>query len=748
MKIKDIVNRDIVNLENCESEPIHVPGSIQPHGLLLGLDFKDLSIKFCSGNSEEFIGVNYKQLLGKKLETIIDLENFEKVKNHLTRNILQSDLPISIRVGDRQLECISHDNGKFIILEFVIGSNHSEDDNHIYLQTRQFIEHIEKSNSLKSLCQSVADNVRLLTGYDRVMIYRFDEDYNGEVFAESLNQQFEPFLGLHYPHTDIPQQARQLYLKNMLRVIDDINYKYVPIYTLDDGSNEPLDLSCAVLRSVSPIHIQYLQNMGVGATMTISLIHQERLWGLIACHHYSPKNVSFRMKMHAKLQGHFLTSHINAREVQEEHLLTNVLNKNLEYLIVKYSRLDHNTIEQLVQSEQLLKICNATGVALLVNNRLYTHGLVPESNTIMEQFQWLDNNTKGHLTTDHFSSLFKSSPAGDNPAAGIIFQSLGNGSSIIWYRQESLREINWAGDPEKAILKDESGLHPRKSFNLWKQKIKDRSKPWSKPEVEAVFNFTHFLQKNLHLMYVVEEEVRYKALNEKLLEANSELENINRIGTHDLKEPVRKIQTFASRILNENDNLPEQIVKQLSRINAAALRMELLIRDLTVYSRIANISEAKQKVDLNRIINASIDEKNEELKEIGGSVHCDQFPHIFCVDFLIKQVFVNLLSNSIKFRKEDELLKIYIKYLGVTAHQGLDAIRFHEIVFSDNGIGFQDDIHESIFHIFVRSPQPQKYEGLGIGLSLCKKIIVNHNGYISATGSPGKGASFTILLPE
>jgi len=172
---------------------------------------------------------------------------------------------------------------------------------------------------MQALCSLVAKGTREVTGYDRVMIYRFDSHYNGEVFAESYRADLEPFLGLHYPHTDIPPQARNLYLKNLLRLIVDIDYTAVPIFTVDDIAGKNLDLSLSVLRSTSAIHVQYLQNMGVGATLTISLIYKQKLWGLIACHHYSPKDLTPEIRLAAQLQGNFITSQIGLRQSHDEY---------------------------------------------------------------------------------------------------------------------------------------------------------------------------------------------------------------------------------------------------------------------------------------------------------------------------------------------------------------------------------------------------------------------------------------------
>ncbi|RYZ79235.1 MAG: GAF domain-containing protein, partial [Proteobacteria bacterium] len=287
MKIKDIVNREIVNLKNCEHEPIHVPGSIQPHGFLLGLKASG-EIDFCSANTLEYINRTHDEILGNTFESVFGQEQFDALQNYIK---LELQTPLKLELCGDVFLCTIHLSNGIRIIEAepvpVVETNLS-----IYDQTSKFLSYMHETHSLKELCQLVTDGTREITGYDRVMVYRFDKDYNGEVFAESCREDIEPFLGLHYPHTDIPSQARELYLQNLLRLIADINYTPVPLYTVDDREHKNLDLSHSILRSTSPIHVQYLQNMGVGATLTISLIHQKKLWGLIACHHYSSKTLS------------------------------------------------------------------------------------------------------------------------------------------------------------------------------------------------------------------------------------------------------------------------------------------------------------------------------------------------------------------------------------------------------------------------------------------------------------------------
>ena len=754
MKLKDIVNREIVNLVNCESEPIHIPGSIQPHGFLLGLNLNTHEIIYCSENVNKFAPTTYNKLIGRDLSALFDPEQNKILITYLKDSKEFNGLPVIVILNEKKFECIAHISENTLVLEFEPAVAYPEDYNELYRQTRQFINYIERSETLQDLCQSVAEEIRTITGYDRVMIYRFDEQYNGEVFAESCNDSIEPFLGLHYPHTDIPVQARELYIKNHMRLIVDVAYTPVPIFTIDDGSKRNLDMSHAHLRSVSPIHIQYLKNMGVGATLTLSLVLDKKLWGLIACHHYSPKNLSNHVKISARLQGHFLTSQIKVREAGEEYIVSKEIDSKLQSLLQNNSILTGPTFGRLARKQELLEICHATGVVIQIDKRLFVGGKVPPEKDIQDLAKWLHIKFPGHeFHTDKLAEVYENGAEIADTASGIIYHSLGsNSDAIIWFRHEVQKEVTWGGNPDKAILRDERGLHPRRSFDLWKQSVKGRSNPWLIPEIQAASGFAHSLQRQLHLIMITDEELKYRELSVKLQRANDELENINWISTHDLKEPLRKIQVFASRILDEKEEpIAGSSAFMISRMKEAASRMQTLISDILSYSRLLKNKDAFEPVDLNTILDEIMKELSDEVEEKQAEIEVDELPTVMGIPFMLIQLFINLLRNSLKFTNAGVRSVIKIKcFSGI--HPKPSAGLFHnhpyyEIMVSDNGIGIPEEQREKIFNVFTKLHVKEKYPGTGVGLALCRKIMTNHKGAILAGGVEGQGAIFSIYFP-
>ncbi len=752
MKIKDIVNRDLVNLTNCEHEPIHIPGSIQPFGFLIAVDDQDFTIEFCSGNVYDYTGINVSEMLGKPFSSVFGGTLYNQLLDYLSSDHSYTS-PWELVLHDSLFTCAIHKSSKLQVLEIEPAINESHAITDIYAQTKHFINYMESMHSLQLLCQAVADETRTLTGYDRVMIYRFDDAYNGEVFAESRIDAVEPFLGLHYPHSDIPVQARELYIRNLLRLIVDVNYLPVPVFTIDDRPGKNLDLSISTLRSVSPIHVQYLHNMGVGATLTISLVHEGKLWGLITCHHYSPKYISRYTRIAAQLQGHFLTSQLNVRQLAEEYDVSKEVSRALDMLLTGLGGKGSNTLPQIVAELELLRVANANGVAIVADDDVYSAGMVPPQDQIKSLAAFLySQQSNAAYATANISKAYPDAKHWTAIAAGILYYPLGSGvnNCIIWFRPEVLQQVNWAGDPEKAIIKDEKGLSPRKSFALWRETKRGESKKWLKPEIIAAANFANALQKHVYTLFISREEQKYRRLSEQLKEANSELENVNWISTHDLKEPLRKIQMFASRILEDEDHVStEKMIANVGKMNNAALRMERLLADIMSYSKISHVTDKHIGIDLNALVGEVVTELSPELQECGGKTNVTYLPEVKGIPFLLKQMLVNLLRNAMKFTRQNATPVITIEYAGLAIPpvDNIPQAEFHRIDVSDNGIGFDNKYNESIFNVFTRLHNNDDYKGSGIGLALCRKIMKGHDGFITAHGTPGQGSTFSLYFP-
>ncbi|HYG16333.1 MAG TPA: ATP-binding protein [Bacteroidia bacterium] len=753
IRIRDIVNREVINLLNCENEPIHIPGSIQPEGFLIAVDRNSFRITHCSANCADFLNLTLAELLGNSLSFVIGAHQMEAYKN-FAGNSFNADSPFLVKIGKKSFNILTHTNDSCAILEFESYPDEEINLPERYAQTKKFVAMMENTLSLQQLCQSVADETKRLTGYDRVMIYRFDKDYNGEVFAESRETNLEPFLGLHYPHTDIPAQARELYLRNLVRIIGDVNYTPVPIMTIDEGSEKHLDLSLSVLRSVSPIHIEYLKNMGVGATLTVSLTLDKKLWGLVACHHYSKKFIPYYSRLAALLQGHFLTSQIRVREVSEEYAINQGVERHLQKLLDSITP-DQEFGERFKNLPGLLDICNATGVIMRIDGVSYSKGLIPESHHIDALINWLAYEKKnGNFYTHHLAGEFEKGTEFSNTAAGILYYALGSPlkNCIIWLRQEIEKTINWAGNPEKS--NPEERLTPRKSFALYKQSVRYQSRDWRVSEINAASRFAYTIQNIIHTEFLRREETKYRTLSQKLKKANDELANINWITTHDLKEPLRKILMFTSRIMDFNNSSADKKSQQyLVRIKENTMRMQDLIDDLLSYTLLEQKKSSFVSFSLDRILRDELSEWREQAEDKAIKITADTLPEATVIPFQVRLLFSNLIGNAIKFSNTvipDPRIEISyrkIKAGDLNLPEARQEISYHEITFADNGIGFDGKFSQRVFEIFYRLHSQDEFVGTGMGLAICKRIAENHDGFIKADGEKDKGAAFIVYLP-
>jgi len=531
MALKNLTNKDNITITNCDAEPIHIPGSIQPFGYLLAVHKTDNTIQYCSENCTTLFSKPLNQILGKSFSEFFNKEDADSLAAY-SEKTEEAEKPFVFNLGNQSFHITAYSTKENIVMEFEPFSQEGFELPNLFFQTKRFAYSTENAENLQMLCQDVVDETRKITGYDRVMIYRFDNDYNGQVFAESRKDSIEPFLGLYYPHTDIPVQARELFLLNSIRMIANVQANNVALYAIDENANhKSIDLTQSTLRSSSPMHIQYLNNMGVGATFTIALSKKGKLWGLIACHHNAPKYIPCYVRLAAHLQGIFLTSQIDVRQMADEFEMVKETEIKLEELRKILTGSEQSLAEEqtLVQLKNLL---NADAVVIAYKEVYYKNGLLPKDDKLNDLMSWLG--------TSHGNSIFQTSKlANSYPQAaslgshitGVVYMPLGTQTKngIAWIRQELEKTVSWGGDPKKSMNTnaENQSLTPRKSFALWKEAVKGQSATWQKPEINAASLICSYIQRQLHLSDLQAEEQRYLNLNERLKKSNDELANMN-----------------------------------------------------------------------------------------------------------------------------------------------------------------------------------------------------------------------------
>ena len=755
MNLKNLTNKDAITITNCEAEPIHIPGSIQPSGYLLALNRTDNTIQYCSENCTTLLNKPLNQILGKSLFEFFKKEDAD---SFLIYSAKAEDAikPFAFTLSNQIFHITAFSTKENMVMEFELFGPEGLELPDLFFQTKRFAFYTERADNLQTLCQDVADETRKITGYDRIMIYRFDKDYNGQVFAESKIDGIEPFLGLYYPASDIPAQSRELFLLHHIRMLADVHATNVPLYALDENAdNKSIDLSLSMLRSSSPMHIQYLKNMGIGATFTIALINHGKLWGLIACHHHAPKHIPYHIRLAAHLQGVFLSSQIDVRQLADEFELVKETDKKLDILqkILTGSEQSLAHEQTLIQLKNLL---NADAVVIVFKETIYKNGLLPHDEKLSDFMKWLDTSVdQGIFQTSKLGDSYPQIESLGNQIAGVVYLPIGKQTrnGIAWIRQEVEKTVNWGGNPSKPMNINgvNQSLTPRKSFALWKEAVKGQSAAWQKPEINAANVICSYIQHQFHLADMQAEEYRYLNLNEKLKKANEELFNMHWISTHDLKEPLRKIQIFASIILQKKAEMPEWSIANIVRMQSSAARMQNLIDSMLSYTKVINEEKQFVNIDLNELLEEIQADLKESIEEKGGSLNWKNLPVIQGTKFLVKQLFENLINNSLKFTKEGRPPKVIISSKLVDEKAMLDIIPnsehdYYKITVEDNGVGFNPVYKKDLFKMFQRF-HGQQFIGTGIGLSICQKIAEAHGGIIEANGVEGKGSEFSIYLP-
>jgi light-regulated signal transduction histidine kinase (bacteriophytochrome) len=485
-----------VNLENCAREAIHVPGFTQMFGVLLATPTGIERISQISKNSNLIFGSRSADLVGQKVSRIFGESNAKAIAKVLREGKWKEANPIKMSIerdgAQVPINVIVHryDGLDFMEVE-AISAEGADIATRSFQQVRGALTRLQEATTQPDLWQTVVSEVHQITGYDRVMVYKFDRDDHGYVIAEEKRENQVPFLGLHYPASDIPDQARRLYRNNWIRYIPDTHYVPVPLIpVVDEDHNRLTDMTHCVLRSVSPIHCEYLHNMGVAASMSISILRDNRLWGLIVCHNDTPKHLPYELRGACELVGQVLSTRIAALEDSDDSAYkskTNSLQAQFLAALPQYA----NVATALVSnSPNLLDFIPATGAAVCSNNRIFPIGRTPNEDQIRLILRnTLDQIAAPIFVTDRLQDRIGGAHDLVDTASGVLCftASRAHDFHVLWFRTEQVQVMKWGGEPVKAVEFDGSAmrLSPRRSFEVWKQEVRGKSTAWLHTEIDA-----------------------------------------------------------------------------------------------------------------------------------------------------------------------------------------------------------------------------------------------------------------------
>ncbi len=571
------------------------------------------------------------------------------------------------------------------------------------------------------------------------MVYKFHEDGHGEVVAEEKESELSPLLGLHYPASDIPKQARDLYKINLTRLISNVNDFPACILSIVDATKCPLDLTNTGLRAVSPIHIQYLKNMSVDSSFSISLIDKGELWGLIACHNYTPRFINYKEREAAKLIGQVLSSALGFRKNKEDENKKYLFKIKVDELVRNLVRDDNLKDALLGHSVTMLDAVEAGGAALVYDKELYTVGDTPSQSLILDIVNWLQTNKEPVLFyTEKLAAIFSHPDTFTEYSSGMLSCRINRELEeyLIWFRPEVINTIQWAGNPEKPVDTDRSGIlqiSPRTSFEVWFETVRGTSVPWKTEDIESAMRLREEVSFTIN-----RKATELRLINEKLKLANDELTTFSYTISHDLRNPLSSINGFAQLLLLEENMSAADSKYMLEKILANSNKMERMIKEVLEYSQAGSQPIIRKQIDVKAML------EEIKLEMITGTnhpnlkIHIGQTPSLSGDHTMIMQIFSNIIGNAVKYSSKVPHSKVTID--GKKLDVGV------QYVVTDNGIGIKPEETGKIFDLFSRLNTADEFEGSGVGLAIVKKLVRKHEGEIWVESAPGKGTSFCMLF--
>ena len=727
---------------------IHHLTQVQSYGVMLVVNPADLSILQASTNTSTEFNIEASDVVGKTLEDIFDPFQIGQIKEALTNENVDAINPVKAWVrqeGDNYgvFDAIFHySKDGFLVVELEPATTA---DNIPFLSfyhlARASVSQLDSTADLRVYCQVIVREVRKVTGFDRVMLYQFDDDDHGEVMAEEKRDEMAPFLGLHFPESDIPQTARQMFLSNWIRVIPDASASPVRLYPENNpATGQPTDLTLSILRSPYPCHLEYLHNMGVGASMTISLMKDSRLWGIIACHHNTPKHIPYELRKACEFLGKVIFSEISTREEVADHAYKIQLNAVQSSLVEAMTEADYFVEGLMSATPGLLDLTGATGAAICFGGQWSTLGRTPDEEDLNRLASWLKQEMDDEIFyTDSLPVVYADAQQFKSIGSGLLAASISKQSYVMWFRPEVIQTVNWGGDPNHAYALEEAEdgmkLSPRQSFSLWQETVKLTSLPWKTVEIQAVLG----LRKAI-VNIVLKQAEELALLAQDLGRSNAELKKFAYVASHDLQEPLNQVSNFVQLLEMRYGNKLDQDAKDFITFAVEGVgQMQTLIDDVLLYSKVDIQGIDCTLTEVQEPLNKAIRNVQRRLEETGATLTQDEMPTLVADSTQLMQLFQNLIGNAIKFRRFDVPLTIHI---GVERQDDdwLFTVR-------DNGIGIDLQFAERIFIIFQRLHTREEYPGSGMGLAICKKIVECHRGHIWIESEVGEGTSFKFTLP-
>lgn len=745
---------DSLDFDHCEDEPIHRPELIQSYGYLFALDRINGKIQIISQNVRELlkvdrslIGENFFNFLESEDDTQIILEIYESAKSSEVRLPLYITFKSEIICAEqeRSYYAIIYNSDNYVVIELEPAAKYRDiykAYNHLKLYSTSIAPKYYISKSLNNMAQEMVNAIRYITSMDRVVLYKFIDNAAGKVIAESKAEHMPSYLNLFYPASDIPKQARELYKKNWIRLIADVDLKPSPLIPSPAKSGrKPLDMTNSVLRDVSPIHKQYIRNQGISSSLSMSLVTHGELWGMISCHSEKPTYIPQNLRLECENLSQVFSWQLYAKEEQLMLDRTVLTDKAITSILNKTAPKKSITEVFEENEDEVLKVLNADGFIFYSNTEEITLGVTPHFSVVKEIFDKHYKNKNDVFHTQKISDYI-SEKGMLNGICGMLMIAIGgtHNNFTAWFRKEMPQVQSWAGLPKERSPLDSKieRLTPRSSFKVHKLEILGQSSPWDLQDINVASRFNRvFMSYAFQNQDVLKSDISVLELQNRYV--NEFLATL----AHELRNPLAPISAGLSLLEYETEQ--DQRKEYMTTMKRQVDHMSTMINDLMDVSRITQkkIKLTKEYLDLRNVIKEAIDSsqplissnKHELIVELPKEpvwVHGDRTR--------LNQVFVNILTNAAKYTDNGGKIEIGASKKG----------RFVSVKIKDNGMGIESKEIPNIFTLFTQMDtlSSQSKSGLGIGLTLVKQLLDLHQSEIHAYSKGlGHGSVFEVLMP-
>lgn len=757
---------NIQPLTTCEKEPIHILSKIQQLGVLCVVTYNEYKIIQVSDNfhtifkNSEGSPINHffkefvcSTTIAKLDEIIKERENpLEKYTYHYTQE-------------KSNLFFVIHLEKDYIIVE--VSDSHTKEDD-LQHSTEDIvataINHCETILTFDELLNAIVQSVHTISGYDRVLLYKFDEDANGTVLAEYSQNFEESYLHHRFPASDIPSQARALYLKNRFRIIENVDEENAILSpTLNPLTNQPLDMSMCYLRSVSPIHIEYLKNMQVQSSMSLSIVIEGKLWGLIACHNTKPKTIPLALYPAYYLLSNLFSAQINQKEIFTNYKEMTELQLAREIFLTSLNGRNRRSFYEALEEEfeRLQKIVLADESIVFENNQIMCHNSQLSDDEIKHIFEVAKQNQNADaiFTTSNLIQFIPNILEYSKIIGGVLLFKIpikNKELHLLFLKYEQITNVTWAGDPNKVVTYKEDGqivINPRASFESWKEVVRGTSSPIKKIAIDSGKSIVQELVRSIELFKMYDEAKKMREENktfqeQKLIAMGEMMNNI----AHQWRQPLNVITTVASGIQMKQEFgifKAETLQNDMEKI---IFQSDYLSKTIDDFTNFLKNTDNTQRINIKKVLECTI-------LIVQSTLASDQIKLIHSLndDAIIEgcenelvQAFINIINNA-KDAINEQSGSLDKKLIFITTSKNNDGL---EISIKDNGGGIKDEIMPRIFEPYFTTKH--KSIGTGIGLSMAHKILVQrHNANIHVENieySYGekeyKGACFTISFFE